>query len=109
MDIGQGLVIAAIGMGVVFLSLIILLFTMMALARLFRQREATREAKQEELKAREPDKEVVAAISIAMASLLEETRPERRSMRQIPSRRSSNWKILGRQQLTVFRELRRRQ
>jgi len=73
----QGLVVAAGGMGIVFLSLIILIFVIMGLERLFRVKEPLAEAEVSQVEARPEavpavDSGAVAAISVAMARLSQE-------------------------------------
>lgn len=79
----QGLIVAAGGMGIVFLSLIILIFVIMGLERLFRVKERAAEAEAAaevapvEVKARPEavpaiDGNTMAAISAAMARLSQE-------------------------------------
>ncbi len=95
----QGLIIAAVGMGVVFVTLVILMVVITGFGRLFPVKEEAGEPVLEEAEDRE--KEVVAAISVAMASLMEEA-PRRRPP-AVRGGKPSPWRTFGREQLMTSR------
>jgi len=102
-------------MGLVFFSLTILLLVIVALNRLFRPEEANpnspslAEAGQAQ-EAPEPDKELVAAVSAAVAILAEEARLEKEPKARLvaPGRGASLWRAVVRPQLLGARDLKRR-
>ena len=101
----QGLWIAVVGMGLVFLALGILVLAMMALERLFRPRAKGAMATGA---AEEPstEEEEIAAIAVALASLLtkKEARVGNRQLGSALGDGPGSWSVVGRgQQLRVGR------
>jgi Na+-transporting methylmalonyl-CoA/oxaloacetate decarboxylase gamma subunit len=97
----QGVYITVWGMAILFAALLILMLAAMGLERLFRPRGIAEETSPER------DKELVAAIAVAIAQKLK----ARNSKLQSPTteRGASAWKILGRyRQLMSSREVRGR-
>ncbi|MEA3459353.1 MAG: OadG family protein [Chloroflexota bacterium] len=101
----QGIYVTVLGMAILFVALGILMLATMALERLFRP-QAVEEAPAKPEEVPSGDKEKVAAMAVAIASLLgEEARPE-----AVPSPEGglSSWAFWGRyRQLMRSKELRR--
>jgi sodium pump decarboxylase gamma subunit len=102
----QGLYITVLGMAILFLALLILMIAAMGLERLFRPRELAEVPVQlEEVPSSKSEKELVAAIAVAMA--LELKSPISNIQSQTPEGALSAWKFWGRyRQLTISREVR---
>lgn len=102
-------------MGLVFLSLTILLLVIMALNRLFRPKEANLNPPSlaDVAQAQEAsglDRELVAAVSAAVAILAEEARLEKEPRARLvaPATGASLWKTVVRPQLADARDMKRR-
>lgn len=112
-DVAQGLMVSGAGMVLVFLALGLLMSVMVGMDRLFRPREQRENLStplpQPQLEVpsapAEVDGEVVAAISVALAHLLAEPKPVRRSktMTRLPVAGGA-WKTYGRQHIMNSRK-----
>jgi len=93
----QGLWITAMGMGLVFLALGLLVLAMMALERLFRPtaKEVTATGAAEEPSTEE---EEIAAIAVALASLLKEAQGGDRQLGAALGDGPGPWSVVGRGQ-----------
>ncbi len=98
----QGVYITVLGMAMLFAALLILMLAAMGLERLFRPRELAEEGLPSE-----GDKELVAAIAVAIAPKLE---AQSSNLKVQTSRKApSAWKLGGRyRQLMSSREVRGR-
>jgi sodium pump decarboxylase gamma subunit len=103
----QGVYITVLGMAILFAALLILMLAAMGLERLFRPREVEEVSVKSEEKP-SSEKELVAAMAVAIALKLKAQSPNRKS--QIANRKSqialSAWKFWGRyRQLMSSREV----
>ena len=106
MATAQGVYVTILGMAILFLALGVLMLATMALERLFRPKEVE-EAPAELGEAPSDDKQKIAAIAVAIASLLGEEE-EVPGVVPSPERGLSSWAFWGRYwQLMSSRELRR--
>jgi len=102
----QGIYITVLGMAILFVALGILMLATMALERLFRP-QAVEEAPAKPEEVASGDEEKVAAIAVAIASLLEEREKMPKAVPS-PERGLSSWAFWGRyRQLMSSKELRR--
>jgi len=98
----QGVYITVLGMAILFAALLILMLAAMGLERLFRPRELAEEGLPSER-----DKELVAAVAVAIA--LDRKSQTSNVKRQTSERDLSAWKFWGRyRQLMSSREARGR-
>lgn len=96
MELLEGLRITVLGMGLVFFVLILLMFAMLILERLFRQRESQDETSPTPSPPGEgkDDEAIVAAVGAAIAQLLEEERQQGKG--GTAGRALSPWRMAGR-------------
>jgi sodium pump decarboxylase gamma subunit len=99
----QGLWITVVGMGLVFSALGILVLAMMALDRLFRPK-GEEAGPGETLEEPSAEEEEVAAIAVALASLLKEVQVRDRQLGSALRDGPGSWGVVGRgRQLQVGR------
>jgi len=103
----QGVYITILGMAILFAALLILMLAAMALEKLFRPRELAEVPVRPEAPPSKSEKELVAAIAVAIAQNSKLKSPISNIQYPTTERGASAWKIWGRyKQLTSSREVR---
>ena len=102
--LAEAAILVIVGMAVVFSALVILMVAIMILNRLFPDRDKRTEgpALAEAIVSEESEREIVAALAVAVAKAMEKEReviPEQRTMNAVgPSGEPSRWAASGREQ-----------
>jgi sodium pump decarboxylase gamma subunit len=102
--LAEAAILVVVGMAVVFAALVILMVAIMILNRLFPDRDKRTEgpALAEAIVSEESEREIVAALAVAVAKAMEKERgviPEQRTMNAVGwSGEPSRWAASGREQ-----------
>jgi sodium pump decarboxylase gamma subunit len=102
--LAEAAILVVVGMAVVFAALVILMVAIMILNRLFPDRDKRTEgpALAEAIVSEESEREIVAALAVAVAKAMEKERgviPEQRTMNAVGwSGEPSRWAVSGREQ-----------
>jgi sodium pump decarboxylase gamma subunit len=102
--LAEAAILVVVGMAVVFAALVILMVAIMILNRLFPDRDKRTEGPvlAEAIVSEESEREIVAALALAVAKAMEKERgviPEQRTMNAVGwSGEPSRWAVSGREQ-----------